>query len=511
MTPVCDGPLSPWEAAARAFEPLRRRWASPLDMAQEIDPTMRRTRATNVINDALVDVADGHCDRLMVFMSPQESKSTTISHRFVQWSLINDPSTRVAIVSYADEIARRWGADIKRDFETYSGDGGTLDLRVRLRADSRAAGRWQIERQRGGVYCVGVAGSLTGRPVDLCVMDDVHKDLEQAQSPIYRDRVIRFWQSVAVPRLGPGAKAVLVMTRWHQSDLAGYLLEHEGDARHGGRWRVICIPAQCEDETGDPLGRRRGEYMESVRGQRDWAGIRKSVGEYVWAALYQQRPAPAEGGLFRRLWWRYWAPAPRAGMSSPAVTLGGRTVLLGDCWRYATMDLAASTRSSADWTVAAAWALTPDGTLILLDRTRARVGEAQHFDLVRPLVQRWQLDTVFVEASQHETTLVREATRDGVPISPLQAEQDKFSRALPASAWASTGRIWLPAGATWLDDWVGEFAGFPNASHDDQVDAAAWAVRVAVTRWSPIQPGARAPAVGVGPAEPEVDFMTMPL
>jgi predicted phage terminase large subunit-like protein len=257
--------------------------------------------------------------------------------------------------------------------------------------------------------------------------------------------------------------------------------------------------------------------MVSARGERDWKKIRRDVGEYVFAALYQQRPSPAEGNMFKRLWWRYWTTAPQLGMTSPRINLGTRTVLLGDCWRFATVDLAASAKTSADWTVISAWALTPDRDLILLDRVRARVGEAEHFASARPLVEQWQLDTLFIEKSQHGTTLVKEATNAGVPISPLEADTDKVTRALPASAWCSNGRLWLPAGAWWLKTWVDEMAGFPNSAHDDQVDTLSYAVRVAVTQWAPRSatpmnaPPVQPPRLGESLSGVEIDFMNVAL
>jgi predicted phage terminase large subunit-like protein len=333
------------------------------------------------------------------------------------------------------------------------------------------------------------------------IIDDPIKDLEQARSQVYRERAWRFWQAVAVPRLGPGARAVVIQTRWNEDDLTGRLLAHDGDRRSGGRWKVVAIPAIAEDND-DPLGRKPGEAMVSARGDRDWQAIRQSVGEYVWSSLYQQRPSPAEGGLFKRLWWRYWTPA------GDKLHLAGRDFALSECWRFATVDLAASTRTSADYTVIAAWARTSAGDLVLLDMLRARVGEHDHFRYARPLCERWGLDTVFVEASQYGTTLVREATQQGVPISPIQAEQDKFSRALPYSAWVSSGRVWLPAGATWLDTWVSEHAAFPNSAHDDTVDTGSMACRVAVTTWAP-PPARTQPEVGRS-AEPEVNWMHEP-
>ncbi len=332
------------------------------------------------------------------------------------------------------------------------------------------------------------------------IIDDPIKDLEQAQSATYRERFQRFWQGVAVPRLGPGAKVVLIQTRWHEEDAAGWLIANEGDRARGGRWRVINIPAQAEQGEVDPLGRQPGEYMVSARGNRDWDGIKRSVGPYVWASLYQGRPAPAEGGLFKRLWWRYFT------RHGDRLRLGNHSYDLRDCWRFATIDLANSTRTSADFTVIAAWARTISGDLVLLDMVRAKIGGEQHFAHARPLVERWKLDTVFVEGSQYGTTLVREAANSGVPITAIQAEQDKFSRALPYSAWVASGRVWLPAGAIWLDVWLSEHASFPAAAHDDTVDTGSMAVRVAITQPAPSPPSPPPPS-----NDHEVDLESVPL
>jgi predicted phage terminase large subunit-like protein len=477
-----------FRAFAEAVDPApkQRRWATPGAMAKELDSTTVQTPALELIDQALVDLADGAGQqRLAIFLAPQEGKSERASHWFPLWLLMHNPDLRIAIVSHEAELARGWGAAIKRDVEMFNGDEGCVDLGLRLRADSKAVGRWSIEGHRGGVYAVGISGSLTGRPVDLLVLDDPISNLEQAQSIKYRDRAHRFWQGVAVPRMGPQTKTILIQTRWHEDDLAGRLLATEGDRSKGGKWRVVSIPAQCEDEATDPLGRREGEYMVSTRGRtrQDWEERKADLGAYVWAALCQQRPSPAEGGLFRRIWWRYFT------LEGTRLHVGGRTFDTRDLWKFATVDLAASTRTSADFTVIAAWARTLDGDLVLLDMVRAKIGEEQHFAHALPLVQRWNLDTVFVEASQYGTTLVRQATQEGVPITPIQAEVDKFSRALPYSAWTASGRVWLPAGALWLDTWIGEHASFPASSHDDMVDVGSMAIRVAVTKKAP-QPAA---------------------
>jgi predicted phage terminase large subunit-like protein len=505
-------------------ESNRARWPSPLDMAVSLDPPrldetgervgVWRTPALNLINSALVDLADGRESRLVTMMSPQEGKSTITSFWFPLWLLTCvNPDLRILIVSYSDEMARRWGAEIKDALERWSGDEGTTDLGLRLRKDSRAAGRWNIAGHRGSVYCAGIFGSITGKPGDIILVDDPLKNMEDAQSEKIRGKAMSVYQSVLATRMGPNARFAWIQTCWHEAEPIRLILANEGDKASGGRWRVISIPA-IADSPDDPLGRQIGEPMISARGERDWAQIRKTVGEYAFSALYQQRPAPAEGNLFKRLWWRYYAPAPSIG-PSPRIDLGGSIHALDDCWRFATVDLANSTRTSADFTVISAWARTLDGDLVLLDRHRSRIGQEEHFAQARPLVERWRLDTLFVEESQFGTTLVRDATRSGVPISPLKAETDKLTRALPASALCSNGRVWLPAGASWLDEWVSEAAAFPNGSHDDQVDTLAYAVRIGVTGWQPRAPRpasaqGRDPLAGAFGAG-EVDFVNAPL
>lgn len=503
------------EARARR-EANRKRWPSPLDLAVALDPPrldengdrlgVWRTPALELINAALVDLADGREKKTATFMPPQEGKSTITSYWFPLWLLTCvNPDLRILIVSYSDEMARRWGSEIKTALERWSGEDGGVDLGLRLRKDSRAAGRWNIAGHRGQVYCAGLSGgAITGKPGDVILVDDPLKNMREAQSEKIRNAAMSAYQSVLIPRMGsPNSRMAWIQTLWHEAEPIQRIIANEGDQTTGGRWRVLRIPAVAEEDD-DILGRKAGEGMISARGERDWGQVRKEVGEYVFSALYQQRPAPAEGNLFKRLWWRYWTPAQAIGPSQ-RINLAGKTFSLDDCWRFATVDLAASTRTSADYTVIAAWARTISGDLVLLDRLRARIGEQDHFTHARSLVERWRLDTLFVEASQYGTTLVREATQHGVPITSLQAEQDKLTRALPASAWCSNGRVWLPAGAWWTKVWVDEHAGFPNAAHDDQVDALAYGVRVAVTRSAP---GPQQPMHAAGD---EVDWEQVPL
>lgn len=472
-----------WEYAARQFEPRPRRWPSPLAMAAELDPATVRTPALDLVDSALVDLAEGRCTRLQVFLPPQEGKSNTGSRWTPAWLLEHDPTLLVGIVSYGADLAEEFGRTVKRDIEQHP------ELGIRLRADSRAAGRWNTE-QGGGLYCVGLVGGLTGRPLDWLVYDDLIKSREQAESAAHRRRCWDHWEQVGRLRLSARGRVLVMNTRWHKHDLPGMLLEREPDD-----WRVVSIPAvageRVTNEAGshwvpagpDPLGRAPGQEMRSARGREPGYFLRLAgtMARYAFASILQQRPTPAAGNLFPGGWrhwtWQRWPDR---------LDLDGRTCDLRDCWRFLTVDLAASKKTAADFTVAAAWALTMDRHLVCLGRVRDRVGVGAHWTLVSPLAREWRAPDMGVEATMLGTTLVRGAVRAGLTPFDLHADADKVTRAQPYSFMVAQGQVWLPAAADWLDEWTDEHRDFPGGEHDDQVDVGAYAAKLA-HGWHPVQ------------------------
>jgi predicted phage terminase large subunit-like protein len=482
--------LSPWEAAARQFDPPKqtgRGWPSPLTMARELDPAVRTTPAIEAIDQHLVALADGAIERLMVFVPPQEGKSTLCSKWYPLWRLAEDPTLRIAIVSYSLTKAARWGRWLRRMIRAHP------ELGVTLMQDSRAADRF--ETTAGGmVICVGIEGGITGEPVDEMVIDDPVRGRAEAESATYREQAWEWWESNGSTRASARFRVLLMMTRWHADDLAGQLQRKEP-----GEWQVLHIPAIRRDSIDvrgsdgasayDPSGE-----LISVQGRRPghFHALKAKRSAYVWRSIYDQDPTSAEGNLFRRPDFRYWRPMPadpsRHGPTAGRrVDLAGRTVMLDDCWRFVTVDLAASKKTSADWTVAAVWAITPDGDLVLLDRARARLEEGGHFGLVGPCCDRWAAPDVFVERGFIGTTLVIDATRAGLRVQPVDPDTDKVTRALPATHRVTAHRAWFPAGVDWLDEWCDELAEFPTGAHDDQVDCFAYAARITSAHWLPVE------------------------
>lgn len=288
--------------AARLDTPATgRRWATPLALAEHLHASTVRTPALELIDEHLVWAATTPDARLIVTMPPQEGKSSLVSRVFPLWLLHRNPATRLVLASYEAGVARRLSRMARDDLIL-----NEHALGVHVRPDVSSQHEWQLTSGEGGMYAVGVGGALTSRPADVLLIDDPVKGREQADSPTYRERAWDWWTETASTRLAPGAPAIVVLTRWHPDDLAGRLIaEDQAAAEEQRRWRVLHIPAQAE-APDDVLGREPGEYMLSARGRttEQWERIKATVGARAWAALYQGRPAPQEGGIWLWDWIR---------------------------------------------------------------------------------------------------------------------------------------------------------------------------------------------------------------
>lgn len=405
--------------------------------------------------------------------------STLTTRCTIGTALSWQPEQRWGIASYSDRLARGWSRRIRNDITGNNGRRGAVDLGLRLAPDQRASDEWRLDNGIGGVYAAGIGGSWSGMPLDGLVVDDPHKDRKAANSNVLRADVIDWWESAATARLAPGGPIILVLTRWHWDDLAGYLLRTQPDT-----WRVVHIPAQADPQllAVDPLGREPGEFMVSARGRtrEQWERRKMDAGD-EWTPLYQGAPAAPGGTMFSTDHLRYW----HFNDDRTELVMGPRSWRLRDCYVYVTVDTADSVKQSADFTVASCWAITPDGSLVLLDVMRDRVTEDGQLDLARPLVERWSPGLVWVESKLASTLLVREAVGEGWPIADLKPQGSKTMRAAPAARRVKLRRVWFPAEHRHLDTIVEELRQFPNGAHDDFVDTLAYAVIVEHDRFVP--------------------------
>lgn len=306
-----------WETAARQYEDEAaggifdaRNPATPGDLAAALTRNREAQRPHfDLIDRAFLDIDAGTVDRVMVWLPPQTGKTQRAEWGLLWW-LQRHQDHHLVYAAHAKGLAQRAGRHI-RDHIVGSGDR----LGMRLAPGTASQTDWEVP-DGGGMYCVGVKGSLTGRPGDLGVVDDPFKDRAQAESPLQREGVHDWWSSVFLGRLSPGASVLIIGHRWHPDDLQGRVLDDEGREEDGGRWRVIHLPALALDHTldaepgdprryPDPLGRAPGEPLphpkiaaEDHEGLlRHWAEKRRSTLARDWTALYQGDPREAEGKI----------------------------------------------------------------------------------------------------------------------------------------------------------------------------------------------------------------------
>ncbi|MFE6872573.1 terminase large subunit domain-containing protein [Kitasatospora sp. NPDC057692] len=270
---------------------LRR---SPGSMAAVLtDGREMQAAHLDLIDDAFRRIAAGESVRLLLTMPPRHGKSRRAARWAPLWYLLQRPDHRVMIASYSSDLADDHGRWI-RDAITTWGE----QLGIRLHPGSKAANRFDILGREGGLIAAGVGGGLTGKGAHLAVVDDPIKDDADAQSPTMRRRLWEWWQAVLLTRIEPGGSVIVIQTRWHEDDLAGRILAGET----ADDWTIIDLPAVA-DSDADALGRKAGEPLWPARyGHKALAGIRRAVGERVWWSLFQQKPRPQEGGVWKRSW-----------------------------------------------------------------------------------------------------------------------------------------------------------------------------------------------------------------
>lgn len=479
-----------WDLAADRFQlaagqALVTDFSAPGDLAVALNRETKQTPALQLIDDALVDVADGRCDRLILSMPPQEGKSERCTHYAPLWALRRNPELRIGIVSFDLGTARRWGQAIRTDIEVFDGRDGNIDLGLRLRPDNRAAGEWKLALpHRGGVYTVGIGGALTGRPIDWLFIDDPVKDYKNADSDKMTETAWNWWTAVARPRLAPGAPVVLILTRWSEKDLAGRLLtkqreDEQAGLEHFDRWRTLTIPAQADhrpelDET-DPLGREPGEYMTSARGRTriQWESIKVASGSRVWNALYQGRPSSADGNIWKRSWWRRYDAPLWTKQPDGTMRLHGMDEVL------ASWDLTFKDTKGSDFVVGGVWA-RKGADIYLLDVVRDRMNFVDTLAAFRRFTDRWpDAKAKLVEDKANGPAVIASLRKEIPGIIAVEPKDSKLARASAVAPFIESGNVHLPAAEVALFDvegFIEEAAAFPTGAHDDQVDMASQAL-----------------------------------
>jgi predicted phage terminase large subunit-like protein len=399
-------------------------------------PQYQRAAHHELIAEKLEAVERGEIDRLMIFMPPRHGKSELASKRFPAWCLGRNPKRQIIAASYNSDLANDFGRNVRNIIA--EPEFGQVFAGVTLAPDSQAANR--MNTNHGGTYvAAGVGTAVTGRGADIALIDDPFKDREEADSERRRETVWDWYRSTLYTRLMPGGAIVLIQTRWHEDDLAGRLLEHEGS-----QWDVLELPA---------LHPERGALWPEWYDETALLRIKETIGPREWSALYQQQPQPDEGTFFQRDWFKTWETLPALryyGTSDYAVTDGG-----------------------GDYTVHRIWGVDASGALYRVDgwsgQTTSDVWIEQKLNLIakyKPLA--WFGEGGVIQKAI-EPMLQRRMRERKVfcRLEWLSSVADKPTRARSFQAMAASGRVYFEPQAD-----LSEFLVFPAGKHDDDVDTA---------------------------------------
>ena len=262
--------------------------------------------------EVLTRFAIGEIKKLMITMPPQHGKSEGATRRLPAFVLGQDPDKRIAIVSYNAIKARKFNRELQRimDDDRYyelfpqtllAGQASYQEQGRRSRNYARNSDECEIVGYQGSFKTIGVGGSLTGEPVDMLIMDDLYKDASSAWSPVIRQNVADWYDTVASTRLHNDSQQLLVFTRWHMEDLAGRLLEQEGvydPIENPQGWLLVSFPAIQNRSPSEQDPRAEGEPLWPERHSLSKLLEIKGRSPTVFESLYQQNPQPSQGLMY---------------------------------------------------------------------------------------------------------------------------------------------------------------------------------------------------------------------
>jgi predicted phage terminase large subunit-like protein len=463
--------LSPQEAAA---ELLNRRHARLrlLNFTNYTFPRYQAGAVHELMAGTLDQVLEGQIQRLMIFAPPQHGKSELVSVRFPAFWLGRRPDDPVIISSYAASLAESKSRQAREIVE--SDDFQVLCPGTTTRRDSRAVNEWNLAGHRGGLLAVGVGGPITGHGALLGIIDDPFENWEQAQSPTYRNRVWEWYRTTFRTRIWEGGVIILVMTRWHEDDLAGRLLKDQP-----GQWTVLRLPALAETQeerdennrrlglpTGaaDPLSRQPGEALAPQRFSRNaLLSLQHDVGSMGWSAEYQGVPRPSEGNRFKREWFEIVDALP------------------AKCTFVRYWDKA-GTESGGAYTAGVLMARTPERQYITVDVVRGQWSAGKREAVIKQIadLDRQRFGNVGIWVEQEPGSGGKESAQNtvitlaGYNVHAETVTGDKETRAEPLAAQAEVRNVKLLRG-TWNWDYLEEITAFPNGTYKDQVDGSSGA------------------------------------
>lgn len=425
-----------------SFEPMRHQ--------QYIEPFLQR-------------ISDGERLFIVVELPPQHGKSTYITETLPAYYLMKNPDKLAMVVSYSEELYKKFGRKNREKFRLY----GEELFNLSLSSETASVSEWGIKDHLGQLYSTSILGGATGRGTDLLIIDDPIKNRAEAESKTIRDKIYAEWRDTFYSRLSATGSVIIIMTRWHEDDLAGRLLKEMQLP-----WVEIKIPAIAEEN--DLLGRKPGEALAPEIGKdEEWAAQTKAVtGSRGWAALYQQRPTPAGGDIFKRSWAKYYVPSIEM---RAKLGLGSEVEILPDTFdiQLQSWDCTFKDKNTSDFVAGHVWARVGIKNY-LIDRHHERMGIVDTMKAIEHMTSKHpEAKAKLIEDKANGSAVIEMLQKKITGIVAVNPQGGKEVRAQAVAPLWEAGNVYLPhpLWKPWADEVLDELVSFPNGAHDDDVDA----------------------------------------
>lgn len=460
--------MSSPQTRAKAELELRRRQRPPLTFPSFVDLVSNGKYQWHSycvrLAHVLQKVADGDLLRLMVFMPPRHGKSELVSRLFAAYFLYRYPERWVGINSYAADLAYTFSRAAKDNYLYADGS---------IRGDASAVKHWETGKD-GGMWAAGVGGPITGKGFDLGIIDDSTKNAEEAASDVIRRKQKNWFDSTFSTREEPGGAIVLIGTRWHEDDLFGYVLGKEDEEPE--HWHIVHFEAIKDTEeppeypatcTVEPDPRKEGEALAPQRYPIEkLKKFAKRIGSYFFGALFQQKPKPHEGNLFKRDWFELADFIP------------------DHCRRVRYWDKA-GTEGGGAFSCGVLIAFDPNTRIYYIeDLVRGQWSAGRREAVIK---QTAQLDAaaygklrveIWVEqepgSGGKESAEATVANLTGFIIKADRPTGDKVLRARPLAAQAEAKNVKVK-NAAWAKEYLDRLCAFPYGAYKDDADASSGA------------------------------------
>lgn len=399
-----------------------------------------------------VETDTGHAfDILILQMPPQHGKSLTVTETLPSWYLGKYPDKRIIQASYNEETAERF---CRRNKEKIKVFGKTL-FNIEI-GDIERSTEFELSNNIGRMISRGMMSGITGNPANLVLIDDPLKNRMEADSQTFRERLWEEWQNSIKTRLSAGAKVIVIMTRWHEDDIAGRIIQNEKNVT------VINLP--CEAEDNDLLERVKGEALFPEIGKDNkWLnefkqGYTTAEGSRAWLALFQGRPTAEQGNILKREWWRYYTELP--------VII--QTIM--------SVDASFKDEETSDFTCIQVWGKR-GAYMYLMDCINKRMDFPTTLKTILETKNKYpETSMILVEDKANGSAIIQMLKRKISGVIAINPNGGKVARVNAISPSIESGHVLIPKQAPWITEFIDQCSSFPNGKNDDMIDSMSQAL-----------------------------------